>query len=111
MAVEPSEDGISDVGVLDGPAGSLERLLVPVGHPIRLAILRLEGIGRPEDRHLARPLPNEPRASIPDQEAVRLAVVRLHRGGDEAQEAAPFNYDVVQGICLRQVLGKTFLSV
>src|SRR5207247_10412128 len=80
VAVEAAEDRIADVRMLDRPAGPLEGLLVAVGDPVRLAILRLKRIDGPADGHLAGPLADEPRSAVPHEEPVRLAVVGLHGG-------------------------------
>src|SRR5437773_741289 len=97
VAVEAAEDRISDVRMLDRPAGPLEGLLVAVGDPVRLAILRLKRIGGPEDGHLAGPLADEPRSAVPHEEPVRLAVVGLHGGRDQAEERDALDHDRVQG--------------
>src|SRR5207247_8006656 len=95
--VEAAEDRIPDVGVLHHAAGAAERLLVPVAHPVRLAVFRLQRIRGPQDRDLPRPAPQHAGPAVPDEEPVRLAIVRLDGGGDEADETAAFDDDVVYG--------------
>jgi len=100
--VEAAEHCIAaDIEVLDRPPGTFERLLVPVAHPVRLAVFRLERNRGPEDRHFARTLLHAPGPAVPDQESVRLTIVRLDRGRDEADESAAFDNDVVHGGSLR----------
>src|SRR5207249_1851960 len=102
MRVKAPEHRIAaDVEVLDRSPRPLERLLVPVAHPVRLAVFRLERIRGPQDRHLARTLLHAPRPAVPDQESVRLTIVRLDRRGDEADESAAVDNDIVHGGSLR----------
>src|SRR5213594_2561094 len=102
VAVEAAEHRIATyVEVLDRPPGPLERLLVAVAHPVRFAVLRLQRIHGSEDRHLARTLLHKPGPPVPDQKSFRLTVVRLDRRGNEADESAAFNNDIVHGGSLR----------
>src|SRR2546428_5420482 len=97
VAVEAAQHRVAHVQVLDRPARPLERLLVPVADPVRLAVLGLQRIGRPQDGDLAGSLSDEPRPSVADEEAVRLPAVRLDGGCHEADETAPFGEDGVHG--------------
>ena len=101
MGVEAAEDRIAHVEVLDRPSGPFERLLVPVAHPVRFAVLCLQRIRGAKDRHLAGALPHDPGTPVPDQESVRLSIVRLDRGGDEANERRPLDDEIVHGGSLR----------
>src|SRR5438046_10430184 len=83
--------------MLNRPAGPFEGLLVAVGDPVRLAILRLQRIRGPEDGHPAGPLAAEAGAAVPDGDTVRLAVVGLHSGSDQAEEWAAVDNNRVQG--------------
>jgi hypothetical protein len=87
VTVELPEDLHADVEVRHRTLRALERPRVPAGDGVRLALRGLKRICRPQDGHGPSTVAHDADGPVPDEETVRLPVVRLDRGRREADEA------------------------